>query len=132
MDEEQNFFRRMDALPADTSTLLVFADWLAERSDPREAGYRALARLGRAPMPIIGGGWAWVSSWSTFGREHEDAPAILHGHWYHLTGATGRMAGDGTFMHADLPSAAFDAAAEAFRHCFRPLAGLQGAPGASG
>jgi uncharacterized protein (TIGR02996 family) len=46
---EDDFQAALDANPADWQTRLVFADWLAERGDPRAVGYRVLGQLRVAP-----------------------------------------------------------------------------------
>jgi uncharacterized protein (TIGR02996 family) len=47
MDEEAGFIAALAAEPDDRTTLLVFADWLDERADPRAEGKLLLA----APKP---------------------------------------------------------------------------------
>jgi uncharacterized protein (TIGR02996 family) len=63
MDEEAGFIAALLAEPSDVTTLLVYADWLDERADPRRAEYlrllaakrpnrRRLAQLRRAVDPV--------------------------------------------------------------------------------
>lgn len=47
--EEEAFLAALDADPADYTTMLVYADWLKERDDPRELGYRWMVKSGRTP-----------------------------------------------------------------------------------
>jgi uncharacterized protein (TIGR02996 family) len=47
---EDDFHRAIDANPEDWQTRQVFADWLDDRSDPRAAGYRAIATRQRRPL----------------------------------------------------------------------------------
>jgi uncharacterized protein (TIGR02996 family) len=47
---EDDFQRQLDEQPTDWQTRLVFADWLADRGDPRAAGYRAIAIQERRPL----------------------------------------------------------------------------------
>ena len=47
MNEEAGFIAALAAEPGDRTTLLVFADWLDERGDPRAEGLRLLT----APKP---------------------------------------------------------------------------------
>jgi uncharacterized protein (TIGR02996 family) len=47
MNEEHGFIAALAEQPDDRTTLLVFADWLDDRSDPRAEGMRLLA----APKP---------------------------------------------------------------------------------
>lgn len=50
MNQEQAFLAALAENPSDDVTRLVFADWLAERDDPREAWMRD-ARLARWSLP---------------------------------------------------------------------------------
>jgi uncharacterized protein (TIGR02996 family) len=43
MNEEAGFIAALAAAPDDRTTLLVYADWLEERNDPRAEGLRLLA-----------------------------------------------------------------------------------------
>ena len=52
-DEEAAFHFAIEAAPTDRLPLLVFADWLADRGDPRSEGYRALAELGARPERLF-------------------------------------------------------------------------------
>jgi uncharacterized protein (TIGR02996 family) len=61
---EDDFQNALDANPTDWHTRLVFADWLEDRSDPRAAGYRAIAAVRRYPLDGTHGerrrqGWWW-------------------------------------------------------------------------
>jgi uncharacterized protein (TIGR02996 family) len=49
MTTEDDFQRAPAAAPRAWQTLLVFADWLAQRDDPRADGYRALGLRRFAP-----------------------------------------------------------------------------------
>ena len=49
MTTQDDFLRALDEHPDDWQTLLVFADWLQEREDPRAEGYRAMGLLQLVP-----------------------------------------------------------------------------------
>lgn len=52
MTTEDDFHATLDAQPDDWQTRLVFADFLADRDDPRADGYRAIAVQHRCPLRI--------------------------------------------------------------------------------
>lgn len=52
MTTEDDFHATLDANPDDWQTRLVFADFLADRDDPRAEGYRAIAVQRRCPQRI--------------------------------------------------------------------------------
>ncbi len=58
MVTEDDFQKRLNRVPHDWCTRVVFADWLEENGDPRAEGYRAMGRqrirAGRKPHSIIG------------------------------------------------------------------------------
>ncbi len=49
--EERAFHARIARNRADTQSLLVLADWLQDRDDPRADGYRVMGELGLSPYP---------------------------------------------------------------------------------
>lgn len=53
MNEEAAFFAAINENPGDSTTRLVFADWLDDRGDPRGAGFRAIVRLGIVPVKSV-------------------------------------------------------------------------------
>jgi uncharacterized protein (TIGR02996 family) len=87
MTTEDDFQRALDVDTTDWQTRLVFADWLAERGDPRAEGYRALGTLRWTPWRTIGFRWRWWDlghflSMRSIAREpyHGDLP----GDWFGL------------------------------------------------
>ncbi len=79
MTTEDDFHAALDAHPDDGHTRLVFADWLEEQSDPRAAGYRAIAVRGLYPHQARHGGkdaWWWHrASRAAGGVRHNVVPA---------------------------------------------------------
>jgi uncharacterized protein (TIGR02996 family) len=114
---EDDFQAMLDRDRFDATTCLVFADWLAERADPREAGYRALGLLKRAPVDPkrdgygLPGWWTWEGS---VGGNESITFAVLAPDWLAtIPRDPGQTAGD---FWRTFPSgrAARDAAALAF------------------
>ncbi len=64
LPHEASFLHALDT-PGDHIAMLVFADYLADHSDPREAGYRELARIGFVPFLATGSKcWGAFGDWS--------------------------------------------------------------------
>ena len=59
MTTEDDFQAKLDANSEDWQTLLVLADWLQERGDPRADGYRALAACDKVPRCPSGAPAQW-------------------------------------------------------------------------
>jgi uncharacterized protein (TIGR02996 family) len=60
---EDDFQLALDANPRDWHTRLVFADWLQDRSDPRAAGFRAIALNKRYPLSARAAGLGTDGHW---------------------------------------------------------------------
>lgn len=125
--EERAFRKAIDADPEDTTTLLVFADWLEERGDPRVGGYRELVARNLNPKLEDTGAydqWTWFAS-----RRHEQYPirdadgSVIPDRWFDsLRGGecvykSGNSAAEYHYTHwrdYRLVSEAMDAAARAW------------------
>lgn len=85
MTTEDDFQNALAAEPRDWQTMLVFADWLEERGDPRAEGYRALGLLRRVPA-AFGRLWVWLNArWARSYNDTEDKrAATLPDDWYDL------------------------------------------------
>jgi uncharacterized protein (TIGR02996 family) len=116
MSDEGPFHAAIAARPDDGINLLVFADWLDDRSDPRAGGYRA---MGRGPL--------WTKSYGLFtwlksDRPHGGpTPRELPADWFEALEGWVCVLSDGTPTHDSdewrdfyTSAAAFDAAARAF------------------
>jgi uncharacterized protein (TIGR02996 family) len=64
---EDDFQQLFDENRFDRTNYLVFADWLAERSDPREFGYRALGVRGLVPVDSKLDGYGAPGWWTREG-----------------------------------------------------------------
>lgn len=99
----------------DFTTMLVYADWLDERGDPRAAGYRWVAanRLKPAHYDIRGRPWTWWNAYAEVADAYGRTALPPHV-WKALTGVV-KYDLLGRFF-ADFPDlyAAYDAAARAF------------------
>ena len=84
-DEEASFMIELDIVGNHTA-MLVFADWLGDRDDPREAGYREMARLRFYPYYADGSrNWGaiaqhWLKDWVNTNRVLTET-AILSDEW---------------------------------------------------
>lgn len=124
MTTEKEFQTRLNRVPHDHHTRLVFADWLDEHGDARGAGYRALG-LHRVLTFGVGGQlagevrmWTWFCTGRAVGEKRRELPhdwfALLIG-WVCLY-TNGKPAGNGGEVWRDYRSRqlADDAAALAF------------------
>lgn len=111
MNDEDAFQAALDASPDDSTTRLVFADWLQERGDPRSEGYRALGWLRLRPS-FSDRMYYWFNTPMCLRRaSRELQPARLGAHWHRLTCEVIRR----KMSHFDSRRKAEDAAALAFR-----------------
>ena len=87
MTTEDDFQKALAKNPRDWQTLLVFADWLQERGDPRADGYRALGVRRAAPSYFdTACYWVWLNRhWAnTYDDNDEMRAATLPDDWYDL------------------------------------------------
>lgn len=112
MTTEDDFHAALAANPDDWQTMLVFADWLDDRDDPRGPGYRALGRLERAPLAApVYGTWNRPEKKYVFDRERTLEFPLRPLESYHLPGDWWDA---GAWGRYDSRRAAEDAAALAF------------------
>jgi uncharacterized protein (TIGR02996 family) len=90
MPNELDFLSAIQAVPEDTTTRLVFADWLEDHGDPRAALVRAvvetqewldpdLAALGEITCPVVPKRFlrGWLAGVETVGRVEVDPQGLL-------------------------------------------------------
>ncbi len=73
LPDEAAFLHALD-VPGDHLSMLVFADYLADHSDPRETGYRELARIGFVPW-WASGSRIWGTVDHSWGQSSNLLPA---------------------------------------------------------
>lgn len=74
MTDESAFLRSLSYRPKEWQRLLVFADWLQDRDDPRADGYRVLGQFHLCPWRFHGTkNWAWWRDSYLPGRANDAA-----------------------------------------------------------